>query len=113
MIEAAQGAGALAAALGVSPRRLRRVFTGDGSLSGPRAVLARAFAARHGLTLRVYVHPAVASAYLVSSPAGWWTVPSRLGGWADRTPCRREGDWSLLPSLEVSFASIWPNISSI
>ncbi len=112
MIEAAQGVAPLAAALGVSPRRLRHIFTGTGALTGPRAALARTFAAKHGLTLRAYIHPFVPSAYLVSSPSGWWTVPSRVGGWSARVPCLREGDWSVLPSLEVSFASIWPNISA-
>lgn len=114
MIEAAHGVAALAAELQVSPRRLQRVFVGDGGLTGPRAALAREFAAAHAITLRAYVHPALRAHYLVSAPSGWLSVPAEPGGWKARAPYRRDpgSDWSSLPLLEVDFAFAWSRIST-
>lgn len=113
MIDAARGVAPLALRLGVTPRGLRKVFTGRGCLTGSRAGLALAFAQEHGIVLRCYLHPTVQRAYLVSSPSGWWTVPIAPGGWARRSPSRRPlgVSWDFLPSIEVAFSLAWPNIA--
>lgn len=113
MIEAAGGVGALACRLGITPRGLRRLFTGRGLLTGSRGALALALAKERGITLRCYLHPSIRRCYLVSSPTGWWTVPIAPGGWARRLPSRRSlgESWDSIPALEVAFSLAWPNIA--
>lgn len=109
MIYAAGGVSMLAAAIGIGPRRLRRVFTGTGSLSGGRAELSRLFASEHGLLTRIFVHPSERDCYLISSPDGWWSARRAPRSWPSRVPSHRptSDDWSFLPQLEVDFASAW------
>jgi hypothetical protein len=113
MIQAAGGVLPLAQRLGVTPRALQWVFTGQRSLRSSNAPAARAFARLHEIQIRVFHHPSSRGALLVSSASGWFLVPAEPGGWERATVARRQPteDWSALPALEVDFASIWPSIS--
>lgn len=113
MIEAARGVLPLALALGITPRGLRWVFTGQRALRGRHAASARAFARLHQIGLRAYSHPSTPGSLLVSTASGWFLVPAEPGGWDRATPAHRspDEDWSSLPALEVDFPSVWPSIS--
>lgn len=113
MIEAARGVLPLAHTLGITPRGLRWVFTGQRALKGRHATAARAFARLHQIGLRAYSHPSSPGSLLVSTASGWFLVPNEPGGWSRAIPARRahDADWSSLPALEVDFSSIWPSIS--
>ena len=107
MIRAAGSVEALAETVGLSRQNLYHSFTGARNLSGPSRELALAFAREKGIPARLYIHPRIRGAYLISSAGGWYAV-MRGRPWSSRVPSTRglDEDWSQLSQLELPFSKL-------
>jgi hypothetical protein len=107
MVIAAGGVEALAQDLAISRQNLHATFTALRNLHGPSRMLAAEFARVHGISARLYIHPKVRGAFLVSMADGWWSL-GRSQKWRERVPSTRSesDDWSHLGDLELPFTRL-------